>query len=218
MEYILNGSLTLDEFLSKLGGKEPVPGGGGAAAVTAAIGINLCKMAVNYTVGKKKFADVEELMQDILVKCDKLSEEFIELVQKDADAFLPLSKAYSLPSETDEEKRFKDEVLERELEAATVVPLTLMGKCCEALELAFIAAEKGSRLMVSDSACAVSTLQSALKCASLNVFINTKLMKNEMKRREINAKADEMLNRYCTDSENVFEEVMSGMRPKESNE
>lgn len=211
MEYILNGSLTVDEFVGKLGSKEPVPGGGGAAALSASIGINLCKMAINYTVGKKKFADVEEEMQAGLSKCDELSAAFIELIQKDADAFLPLSKAYSLPSETEEEKKFKDETLEVELERATVVPLELMRKCCEGIELAIYVAEKGSKLMVSDSACAISTLQSALRCASLNVFINTKLMKNRENTEKINSVALEMLQKYLPMADDTFLSVFQGM-------
>lgn len=211
MDYILNGSLTVDEFVNKLGSKEPVPGGGGAAALSASIGINLCKMAVNYTVGKKKFAEVEEEMQAALVKCDELSASFIGLIQKDADAFLPLSKAYSLPSETEEEKKIKDETLEVELEKATIVPIELMSKCCEALELAIYVAEKGSKLMVSDSACAISTLQSALRCASLNVFINTKLMKNRENADRINTVALEMLQKYQPASDEAFLTVFQGM-------
>ncbi|MCQ2496083.1 MAG: cyclodeaminase/cyclohydrolase family protein [Lachnospiraceae bacterium] len=211
MEYILNGGLTIDEFIEKLGSKEPVPGGGGAAALSAAIGINLCKMAVNYTVGKKKYADVEEQMQEILVKCDALTADFIGLIQKDADAFLPLSRAYSLPADTELEKAQKDAVLEVELENATRVPLEMMGKICEAIELAVTAAEKGSKLMVSDSACAVSTLESALRCASLNVFINTKLMKNKERAMAINDKAFKMLDSYCKRSDETFKSVYENM-------
>lgn len=211
MEKILDGNLTVNEFLARLGAKEPVPGGGGAAALSAAIGVNLCRMAANYTVGKKKFADVEDRMQEILLETEKLSGEFIDFIQRDAEGFYPLSQAYGLPAETDEQKKIKDEVLERELTNATVVPLELMQKICNAIDIALFVAEKGSKLMVSDSACSLSTLNSALNCASLNVFINTKLMKNREKAEEINAKANELLAEYCDKAEKKFAEIKSSM-------
>lgn len=210
-EIILDGNLTINDFMAKLGAKEPVPGGGGAAALTASIGINLCRMAAVYTVGKKKFADVEDKMQEILIQTEKLSKDFIDFIQRDAEGFYPLSQAYGLPSDTDEEKKLKEEVLERELTNATVVPLELMEKICEAIGLASFVAEKGSRLMVSDSACALSTLKSALNCASLNVFINTKLMKNREKAEEINSKANEMLSEYCSKADSLYSEIKSSM-------
>lgn len=211
MADILDGKITISDFIEKLGSKEPVPGGGGGAALTASIGISLCKMAVNYTVGKKKYADVEDLMQSVLKRAGELSQEFIDLIQEDAEGFYPLSQAYGLPADTDEQKAEKAVVLERELKNATKTPLKLMKKCCEAIELSIIAAEKGSKLMVSDAACAIATCEAALKCASLNVFINTKLMKDTEASAEINKEANAMLDEYCAKAEAAYKVVKSGM-------
>ena len=209
---MLDGNLTINEFIEKLGSKDAVPGGGGAAALTASLGISLCKMAANLTVGKKKYADVEDLMYDIIAECDKLSAEFVALIQKDADGFLPLSKAYGLPTETEEQKKFKEETLERELNNATVVPFEIMEKCARAIELSAIVAEKGSRLVVSDAACAINTCMSAMKCASLNVYINTKFMKDRTRAEEMNLKADSMINAGSTTAEKVFSEVLESLK------
>ena len=209
---MLDGNLTINEFIEKLGSKDAVPGGGGAAALTASLGISLCKMAANLTVGKKKYADVEAEMYEIMAECDKLSEEFVGLIQKDADGFLPLSKAYGLPTETEEQKKFKEETLERELVHAAEVPFEIMEKCARAIELSAIVAEKGSKLVVSDAACAINTCMSALKCASLNVYINTKYMKNKELASEMNLKADSLIANSEEVADRVFNEVMKSLK------
>ena len=209
---ILDGNLTINEFIEKLGSKDAVPGGGGAAALTASLGISLCKMAANLTVGKKKFADVEEEMYAIMGECDTLAEEFVALIQKDADGFLPLSKAYGLPTDTEEQKKFKEETLERELVHAAEVPFEIMEKCARAIELSAIVAEKGSRLVVSDAACAINTCMSALKCASLNVYINTKYMKDTEKAAIMNEKADRLIAESNEKAERVFNEVLNSLK------
>ena len=209
---MLDGNLTINEFIEKLGSKDAVPGGGGAAALTASLGISLCKMAANLTVGKKKFADVEAEMYEIIAECDKLSAEFVGLIQKDADGFLPLSKAYGLPTETEEQKKYKEETLERELVHAAAVPFEIMEKCARAIELSAIVAEKGSKLVVSDAACAINTCMSALKCASLNVYINTKYMKDKEKALELNQRADKLISDSSEVADKVFLNVINSMK------
>ena len=209
---MLDGNLTINEFIDKLGSKEAVPGGGGAAALTASLGISLCKMAANLTVGKKKYVDVEDRMYEIIAECDRLSEEFVGLIQKDADGFLPLSKVYGLPTDTEEQKKFKEVTLERELVNAAAVPFEIMEKCAKAIELSAEVAEKGSRLVVSDAACAVKTCISALECASLNVYINTKFMKDREKAAELNAKADSLIRDSKETADKVFDEVMASLK------
>ena len=209
---MLDGNLTINEFIEKLGSKDAVPGGGGAAALNASMGVNLCKMAANLTVGKKKYADVEAEMYDIIAECDKLSAEFVGLIQKDADGFLPLSKAYGLPTETEEQKKFKEETLERELVHAAAVPFEIMEKCARAIELSAIVAEKGSKLVVSDAACAINTCMSALKCASLNVYINTKYMKDKEKALELNQRADKLISDSSEVADKVFLNVINSMK------
>lgn len=209
---MLDGNLTINEFIEKLGSKDAVPGGGGAAALTASLGISLCKMAANLTVGKKKFAEVEAEMYDIIAECDKLSAEFVGLIQKDADGFLPLSKAYGLPTETEEQKKYKEEILEKELVNAAAVPFEIMEKCARAIELSAIVAEKGSKLVVSDAACAINTCMSALKCASLNVYINTKYMKDKEKALELNQRADKLISDSSEVADKVFLNVINSMK------
>lgn len=96
-----------NEFVEVLGSKAPVPGGGGASALVGAVGTALGNMVGALTVGKKKYADVEEEMKELMAKATTLQDELLHLIERDAEVFEPLSKAYGMPRETEEEKAEK---------------------------------------------------------------------------------------------------------------
>ena len=202
-----NSKKTCPEFIDALASKEAVPGGGGAAALCGAIGTALGNMVGSLTVGKKKYAAVEEEIVSLKEKCDKLQADFLELIDKDAMAFEPLSKAYSLPKNTPEEAAYKDEVIEKCSGDACAVPLEIMEKACEAIDIIAEFAAKGSVLAVSDAGCGAVICKSALYAASLNIFINTKGMKDRAYAENINAKADAMLEKYGAKADGIFADV-----------
>lgn len=140
-----------DEFVTVLASKAPVPGGGGASALVGAVGTALGNMVGSLTVGKKKYAAVEEEMQELKAKADVLQKELLHLVERDAEVFEPLSKAYGMPKETEEEKAEKARVMEAALKEACSVPMEIMEKCCEAIDLLVEFAAKGSVLAISDA-------------------------------------------------------------------
>ena len=135
---------TCTEFVEVLASKAPVPGGGGASALVGAVGTALGNMVGSLTVGKKKYADVEEEMWELKGKCDQLQKDFLRLIERDAEVFEPLSKAYGMPKETEEEKAEKARVMAIVLKDACSVPMEIMEKCCEALDLIKEFAAKGS--------------------------------------------------------------------------
>ena len=200
------------EFIELLASKAPVPGGGGASALVAAVGTALGNMVGSLTVGKKKYAEVEDEIKALMQECDKLQEDFLRLMDEDAKSFEPLAKAYSLPKDTPEEQAYKEEVLERESVNACSVPLEIMEKCCRAIEIVEVMAAKGSVLAVSDAGAAATLLSAALKAVSLNVFINTKGLKDRAKAVELNGRAEEMLATYVKRADKVFEEVMGKLK------
>ncbi|MBQ9886086.1 MAG: cyclodeaminase/cyclohydrolase family protein [Lachnospiraceae bacterium] len=204
--------LSCEEFVEVLASKAPVPGGGGASALVGAIGMALGNMVGSLTVGKKKYADVEEDIIALKQKADKLQEELLELVQKDAECFEPLSKAYGMPKSTPEELEQRDAVMEAVLKEASDVPLAIMEKCCEAIEVIEEFAQKGSVLAISDAGVAASFAGAALRGASLNVYINTKSMKNRELAEAYNAKADNMISEYGGRADKVLAEVMAGLK------
>ena len=161
-----------DYFLEVLASKAPVPGGGGAAALGGAIGMALSNIVGNLTVGKKKYADVEEEVKELLAEGYRIMEELKALVDKDAEVFEPLSKAYSLPKDTPEQAAHKAKVMEERSINACSVPLEIMRKAYAGIKIHARMGQIGSRLAISDVGCGVAFLKAALVCGHLNVLIN----------------------------------------------
>ena len=191
------------EFVEVLASNAPVPGGGGAAALVGAIGTALGNMVGSLTVGKKKYAAVEEEIIALKAKCDALQTELLDQVPADAVGFEPLAKAYGIPKDDPN----RDRILEEATIVACKVPMHIMELCCEAIDAIAVFAAKGSRLAVSDAGCGAICCKAALQSASLNVFINTKSLKNREAAEELNAKANGMLDKYCTMADEIFAEV-----------
>ena len=195
------------EFVTVLASNAPVPGGGGASALVAAIGTALGNMVGSLTVGKKKYADVEEEIIALKAKCDKLQADLLAQIELDAKGFEPLSKAYGIPKDNPD----RDRILEDATVVACQVPVKIMELCCEALDAIAVFAAKGSRLAVSDAGCGAVCVKAALQAASLNVFINTKTLKNRELAEEMNKKCLGMLDKYCALADEVFNTVKDGL-------
>ena len=198
---LLNSGIT--GFTEQLASPAPVPGGGGASALVGAIGIALGDMVGELTVGKKKYADVEDELRSLMARAQELRKRLLECVEKDAAAFEPLSRAYGMSK--DDPKR--DAVMERCLREAAAAPLEILDLCCEAIELQKAFAEKGSRLVISDAATGVVFCWSALYGAAVNVKVNTKLMKDRAYAEEINAHVDAQVAKYWPVAEKVYEDI-----------
>lgn len=167
-----------NEFINELSSKSPVPGGGGASAYVGALGMCLGSMVGNLTVGKKKYKDVEEDIIELLKKSQDIIENLKSLVDKDAEVFYPLSQAYGLPQNTEEEKDIKEEILQKAVIDATMVPMEIARYCLQAIDLHEEYSEKGTRIAISDVAVGVAFCKAALQGAKFNVLINTKIMKD----------------------------------------
>lgn len=201
-----------ESFVVELASKASVPGGGGASALVGAIGCALGNMVGSLTVGKKKYADVEAEMYDLMSKSEAVWRELLALIQKDADVFEPLSKAYGLPKNTDEEKAEKAKIMEGCLKEACSVPMDIMRKCCEAVDIIKTFADKGSTLAISDAGVGVAFCKAALQGASLNVFINTKAMKDRPCAEELNKEAMAMLDKYTVFADEIFAVVFNKLK------
>lgn len=201
-----------ENYVKVLASKAPVPGGGGTSALVGALGTALGNMVGSLTVGKKKYADVEEEMWELKGKSDLLQSKFLSLIQRDAEVFEPLAAAYGLPKETEEQRTYKEQVMEIALKEACSVPMEIMEACCEALKLIGIFAQKGSRLAVSDAGVGAAFCKAALQGASLNVYINTKSMKDRQCAEEWNRRCDDMLEEYGRLADEILQTVLAGLR------
>ena len=202
-------------FVEVLASNAPAPGGGGAAALVGAIGTALGNMVGSLTVGKKKYADVEAEIIELMKKADVVRAELLKQIDEDARVFEPLSKAYGLPKETEEQKAEKAKIMEACLHEACSVPMEIMVKCCEAIELQKEFAAKGSSLAISDAGVGVAFCKAALQGASLNVFINTKSMKERDYADNLNKQALDMLAKYVPMADEIYESVFARLRPAE---
>lgn len=204
--------MKMDEFIDVLSSNAPVPGGGGASAYAAAIGMALGSMVANLTTGKKKYAQYQEEIETVIEKAQKLTEELEHFMDKDAEAFEPLSRAYGLPKNTEEEIKQRDEVLAKALVTASEAPLELMGKILESIRLLDRLSIIGSNLAISDVGVGVQMAKAALNGASLNVFINTKLMKDEEVAKRLNDRTEEILSEGNALADRIYDVVMKKIR------
>ena len=203
--------MKMKEFADVLASAEPVPGGGGASAAVGAFAAALGRMVTNLTIGKKKYADVEDEMREIGGKLEAYQKKLLEFIDLDAEAFLPLSMAYKMPKETEEQKMEKERVMEEALYTASVTPLQLMETILEVMKLLEILSVKGSTLAVSDAGAGVFFGRGALEGASMNVFINTGMMKNREKAKELQEKAKAMIKEAEVLHDRVYHSLLEKM-------
>jgi formiminotetrahydrofolate cyclodeaminase len=130
------------------------------------------------------------------------------LIERDAEAFAPLAAAYSMPKDTEEQRAEKDRVMEENLLAASLVPMEIMEKANEILEVVDQLEQKGSRMAVSDAGVAAQFARAALNGAVMNVYINTKSMKNREKAEELNAKARKLIEIGESQADAIYARVL----------
>lgn len=200
------------EFLAELSSSSPVPGGGGASAAVGAFAAALGMMVANLTIGKKKYKEYEEEILEARCKLAHLRDQLIYLTDEDAKAFEPLSRAYGLPKETEEQKAEKDRIMEQALYTASLVPLQIMETIAQAVDILDILEKKGSRLAVSDVGVGILFAQAALEGASLNIFINTNLMKDRNQADKLNARAEELIESGRRRKEDIYRAVLKKIR------
>lgn len=194
---------SLTEFAQALASKAAVPGGGGASALAGALGAALGAMVGNLTIGKKKYADAEPEMILLTEKAQVLSRQLLKLVDEDAAAFEPLSRAYGLPGDTPG----RVDILEACLRRAADAPLAILRLCCQVIELQERFAEKGSAMVASDAATGAVLAWGAMYGAAVNVKVNTKLMQRRDYAEEINREVDDLMEEYWQRAEKVYEEI-----------
>lgn len=182
-------SLSCNAFAEALAARAPVPGGGGAAAMVGALGTALCSMAGNFTAGKKKFAAVEADVQRILADCEALRIRFLELVDMDAEAFVPMSKAYAIPKDDPN----REQILEEAAQNACKAPLEMVRCCAKVLVLLEEMLEKGSRLLLADVGCGALLCRAAMESAAMNVFVNTAVLRDRETAARLEQQVDEVL-------------------------
>ena len=166
------------EFLNKLASRSPEPGGGAASALVGAVGAALVSMVAHLTLGKEKYADVQDRIEELLESSESLRSELQELLQKDTEVYAEVSAAYKLPRETEEQRQERNARIQEALKSATEVPFRIAEKCLQVARLSRVAAEIGNVGAVSDAGVAVLLAEAAAQSAALNVRINVVSMED----------------------------------------
>ncbi len=204
--------ISLNEFLSELGAGTPTPGGGGACGYVAAVGMSLGKMVANLTTGKKKYAQYQEEVEQLIDETTRMTAELVQCMENDEESFKPLAAAYGLPKDTPQEAAHKEEVMEKALVVASEAPLSMMEKILCAMKLLERLAVIGSRIAISDVGVGIKMCEAAMSGASLNVYINTGLMKDRSTADAMNTRADELIRESAAIADKTFSLVMSEIR------
>ena len=203
-------AMSTSEFCKVLASKAPTPGGGGASALVGAVGVALGSMVCNLTYGKKKYAELEPALERIMAKAEDLRNKLTGLINRDAEAFEPLSKAYSIPKDDPN----KQPEMERCFKLACSVPMEIARAAAEAIELHMELAGYDTGFAVSDVGCGVVCCRAALEAAALNVYINTKSMSDREYAQAAEAEMDALLKKYCPAADDAYNTVLNKIRRK----
>lgn len=199
---------SITNFINELSSKSPVPGGGGASALIGAIGISLCSMVANLTSGKKKYEKYQNDIENILLRTSVSIKNLLELIERDAEVFEPLSMAYSIPKNQPN----RDEILEDALINACSVPMEILKEVSNTVCIIEDLCYKGTKLAISDVGVAASACRSAMEGAAMNVYINTKLMQNRDNAFKINAEAEIFLKNGIDRCNIIYQQIAKDLR------
>ena len=183
----------VEEFLDALASGQSTPGGGGAAALTGSEAAALLSMVINFTVGKKKYAAVEEEFQGYLLQTEALRHDLLAMADDDVAAFNGVAACYGMAKETDAEKAARTEAMQTALKGAARVPMTVAEKCLVLVELVAPVGRHGNNNVVSDAGVAMYLGFAALQSALINVNVNLKFIKDEAFVAEYAARRDAVL-------------------------
>lgn len=176
------------DFVAATASKEPTPGGGAIAALTAATGAALAEMVANLTFGKKGYEEVQTEMEELQAKAQAIRERMLELSQADADVFNIFMNALGLPKNTDEEKAIRTAAIQQAYKDAAMVPFEIGELANQIFDLAELASQKGNQNLITDGIIAAINARAAVKAAFLNVRINLSGIKDENFVSDVSAK------------------------------
>lgn len=184
--------LSCEEFAERLAARTSVPGGGGACALAGALAAALCSMVGSFTIGKARFADVEDEVAGLMDEAEDVRFRLLELIEEDASGFSPLIEAYALPKGAPG----RDEAIEEAKEGACMAPLAMMGECCRAITLLERMGQIGTPTLASDVVTGALLALAALEGAGVNVSVNTAALRDRQQAARIDATCEELLEEY----------------------
>lgn len=203
---------SISDFVSLLGSSAPAPGGGAASALTGALGISLTRMVSELTIGKKKFADYEELNLVAIDKCKGLEKRLLEAVDHDKEAFSEVAKVFALPKTTEEEKAYRKEAMQRALKIAIQPPLLTLQTVYEAIEVTQSITLKSNPTVASDIGVAAHHLKAALESSKVNVDVNLNMIKDPAYVAEWGEKSQQLTQEGIAKANAIIEAIQHQLK------
>ena len=204
-------SMKINGFLSELASNSPAPGGGSVAALAGSLGAALSSMVCNLTVGKEKYADVQEEIKNTLKKSEKLRKELTSLIDEDTNAFNDVMKAFKMPKETEEQKKKRSQAIQEGYKIAASVPLKTAKTCAEIMDVALVVAEKGNQNSITDAAVSALMANAGVQSAILNVEINLGSIKDEAFVNKISNEVEELKKKSKKKTDEIMEIVYKNL-------
>ena len=199
------------EFVDLLASDAPAPGGGSPAALEGALGAALTAMVCGLTVGKKKYAEYQELAAEAQKKAESLKARFVDVMDRDTEAFNVVSAAFGMPKATDEEKAARSAAIQKGLEGCTATPFEMMELAVETLELTAELLGKTNDSAASDLGVSALSLRAAIQGAWLNVLINIGSLKNKELAEDYRKKGEAMLEKALPLADKIYAAVVASL-------
>ena len=203
--------LKTSEFVDLLASDAPAPGGGSAAALEGALGAALTAMVCGLTVGKKKYAEYQELAEEAQKKATDLKARFVDVMDRDTEAFNVVSAAFGMPKATDEEKAARSAAIQEGLKGCTKTPFEMMELAVETLELTASILGKSNDSAASDLGVSALSLRAAIQGAWLNVLINIGSLKNKELAEDYRKKGEALLAKALPLADEIYDTVVKSM-------
>ena len=203
--------LQVNEFTRVLASDAPAPGGGSAAALEGALGAALTAMVCTLTAGKKQFAEQSEALLAVQAQAESLRARFLDVMDRDTEAFLVVSAAYAMPKSTDEEKSARSAAIQRALVGCTETPFEMMELACQSLELTRSVVGRLNASAASDLGCAALSLKAAIQGAWLNVLINIGGIQDEEFAAQYRRDGQALLDRALPLADEIYQEVLKSL-------
>jgi len=202
---------SLQNYLDDLSSNAPTPGGGNVAALCGILASSLGQMVCNLTIGKKRYLDFEEEAKDLAGKLQELQDHFLTLAKKDNDAFDSVMAAFKLPKETEAQKSFRKNEIEKATMEAAIVPAEVIIKCNQLLPYLDTISQKGNQNSLSDAGVAISLTATSAEGAYLNVAINCSGLSNQITANEFLKKSEIIYLEIKEYSETLIKRIIKSM-------
>ncbi|WP_298888374.1 cyclodeaminase/cyclohydrolase family protein [Porphyromonas vaginalis] len=184
--------LTVKGLLDVTAGKDPVPGGGSISALCGSIAAALTEMVAGLTIGKKKYAEVEEQMKQLAERVQQIRQQLILDVDRDSEAYNVVFAAFQMPKETDEEKAARSAQIQEATKIAANVPMEVARRVYSLLSDIEEVVSNGNQNAVTDGCVAMMSARNAIIGALFNVRINLTSIKDEQFVADMTAEADRL--------------------------